>query len=67
MGTCSDYCVQVSEVKGGSQSRKVWQGESLTNLTNQPWFAKLKPSILVLTINNLLADLLIRQTSFTKC
>ena len=29
---------------------------------NQPWFAKVKPSKLVLTINNLLADLLIHQT-----
>ena len=35
-------------------SRKVWQGESLVN---HPWFAKLKPFELVLTINNLLADL----------
>ena len=30
------------------------------------WFAKLKPSKLVLTINKLLADLLIRQTFFAK-
>ena len=42
-------------------SGKVWQGESLTNLANRPRFAKLKPSKLVLTINNLLADLLICQ------
>ena len=31
---------------------------------NRPRFAKLKPSKLVLTINNLLADLLIGQTFF---
>ena len=35
-------------------------------LVNSPWFAKLKPSKLVLTINNLLADLLIRQTFFRQ-
>ena len=40
-------------------SGKVWWGESLAN---HPRFAKLKPSKLVLAINNLLADLLIRQT-----
>ena len=34
------------------------------NLANHPRFAKLKPSKLVLTINNLLADLLICQTFF---
>ena len=43
-------------------SGKVWWRESLANLANRSWFAKLKPSRLVLTINNLLADLLIRQT-----
>ena len=42
-------------------SGKVWQGESLANLANHPQFAKLKPSPLVLTINNLLADLLFCQ------
>ena len=36
--------------------------ESLEDLVNRPWFAKLKPSKLVLSINNLLADLLIHQT-----
>ena len=39
------------------------KGESLAN---HPWFAKLKPSKLVLTINNLLADLLICQTFFRQ-
>ena len=34
------------------------------NLANHQRFAKLKPSKLVLTINNLSADLLIRQTFF---
>ena len=43
-------------------SGKVWRGESLANLANRSWFAKLKPSNLVVTIDNLLADLLIRQT-----
>ena len=45
---------------------KAWQGESLVNLTNPPWFSKLKPSKLTLTINNLLADILIRQTFFCQ-
>ena len=48
-------------------SRKVWRGESLVNLANCPLFTKLKLSKLVLTINNLLADLLIHQLSFAKC
>ena len=39
-------------------------GESLAKLVNYLWFTKLKPSNLVLTIDNLLADLLIRQTFF---
>ena len=43
-------------------SRKVWQGKGLANLMNCLWFTKLKPYKLVLTINNLLADLLICQT-----
>ena len=40
-------------------SGEVWQGKSLLNLANHPWFAKLKPSNcrLVLPINNLLAIL----------
>ena len=41
-------------------------GESLANLANRSRFAKLKPSKLILTINNLLADLLIRQTPWDK-
>ena len=47
-----------------SYSGKVWRGESLANLANRPWFTKLKPSKLVVTINNLLADLFIRQIFF---
>ena len=47
-------------------SGKVWWGESLTNLVNRPRFAKLKLSKLVITINYLLADLLIRQTFFCQ-
>ena len=45
-------------------SGKVWQGESLANLANHLRFAKLKPSKLVVTIDNPLADLFIRQTFF---
>ena len=41
-------------------------GESLVNLANRPWFTKLKPSKLVLSINNLLADLLLHQTVFCQ-
>ena len=40
--------------------------ESLANLANRPRFAKLKPFKLVLTINNLLADLSIHQTLFRQ-
>ena len=36
------------------------------NLANRWWFTKLKPSTLVLTINNLLADVLICQTLFCQ-
>ena len=42
-------------------------GESLVNLANHPQFTKLKPSKLVLTINNLLADLNFTKLSFSKC
>ena len=45
-------------------SGKVWQVESLVNLANRLRFAKLKPSKVVVTINNPLADLFIRQTFF---
>jgi len=31
-------------------SRKVWQGKSLVNLANHPWFAKLKRSKFLFTI-----------------
>ena len=40
-------------------SVKIWWEENLVNLMNCPWFAKLKPSKLVLTIDSLLADLFI--------
>ena len=45
-------------------SKKVWPGESLANLVNRLdlQFAKLKPSKLVVTIDNPLADLFIHQT-----
>ena len=45
---------------------KLWQRETLANLANHLWFTKLKPSKLVLVINNLLADLLIRQSFFRQ-
>ena len=47
-------------------SGKVWWEESLANLANHLCFAELKSSNLVLTINNLLAYLLIRQTFFRQ-
>ena len=47
-------------------SGKVWWGESLANLANRQRFAKLKPSKLVATINDLLVDLLILQTFFRQ-
>ena len=45
-------------------SGNVWRVESLVNLVNRLRFAKLKPSKVVVSMNNLLADLLIRQTFF---
>ena len=47
-------------------SRKVWWVESLANLVNRLRFIKLKPSKLVVTISNPLADLFICQTFFWK-
>ena len=47
-------------------SRKVWRGESLANLANCLRFAKLKPSKLIVTIDNPMADLFIRQTFFCQ-
>ena len=47
-------------------SRKVWQVESLANLTNRLRFAKLKPCKLVITITNPLANLFIYQTFFCQ-
>ena len=46
--------------------RKVWQAESLVNLVNRLQFAKLKPSKVVVTINNHLADLFVYQTFSAK-
>ena len=54
-----DFEFQISQ--NVPYSGKIWRGESLAN---HPQFAKLKPSKLVFTINNLLADLLICQTFF---
>ena len=48
-------------------SEKVWYGESLAIMANYLCFAKLKPSKLVLMINNLLADLIICQTFLPNC
>ena len=53
-------------VKDLPYSGKVWQGESLANLANRLRFAKLKPSKLVVTIDNPLADLFICQTFFCQ-
>ena len=39
-----------------------FSGETLVNLVNNQWLTKLKLSQLVLTINNLLVDLLIHPT-----
>jgi len=48
-------------------SGKVWQGESLANLVNHPWFAKLKPSKFLLTVITFWLNLFICQTFFAKC
>ena len=45
-------------------SLKAWQVESLANMANRLQFAKLKPSKLVVLMNNLLVDLFINQTFF---
>ena len=45
-------------------SGKVWQVESLENLANRLRFPKLKPSKVVVTINNPLANLFIRKIFF---
>ena len=47
-------------------SGKVWRGESLANLANRLRFTKLKPSKLIVTIDNPMADLFIRQTFFRQ-
>ena len=52
MNAQDKHCIV--EKIGRGRRRKVWQ--------INPFFAKLKPSKLVITINNLLADLLIYQT-----
>ena len=48
-------------------SGKVWWVESLVNLVNRQQFAKLKPSKVVVTINNLLADRSFAKLFPTKC
>ena len=55
----------ITLLKGVSKQDTVWR-ETLANLANHSWFAKLKLSKLVLIINNLLADLLIHQTFFRQ-
>ena len=45
---------------------KVWWVESLANLANSRQFTELKPSKVIVTINNPLADLFICQTIFLK-
>ena len=40
-------------------SGKVWRGKSLANLVNCLWFAKLKSSNLVLTIDNLIVRIMV--------
>ena len=47
-------------------SQKAWQVKSLANMTNHLQFAKLKPSKLVVSMNNLVVDLFIHQTFFCK-
>ena len=47
-------------------SGKVWRVESLVNLASCLQFAKLKPSKLVVTINNPLAELFIHRTFFCQ-
>ena len=47
-------------------SGDIWWGKSLANLVNHLQFDKLTPSKLVVTINNLLADLFIHQTFITE-
>ena len=48
-------------------SKKVWCRENLVKYVNYQSFVKLKPSILVVTNNNIiLADLFIHQTFFAK-
>ena len=58
---CNYYMYVIYHIPCGG---KLWRGKTLANLANRPWFAKLKLSKLVLIINNLLTDLLIRQTFF---
>ena len=53
-------CLDDSSLVDVPYSGKVWWGESLVNLANCLRFAKLKPSKLIVTIDNPLADLFIR-------
>ena len=64
-----DSCVQCitgTKLQDIPYSGKVWRGESLANSANRLRFAKLKPSKIVVTIDNPLADLFIRQTFFRQ-
>ena len=65
---CKKHCNpnDIDELKGVRQFKHTVWRETLANLANHPGFAKLKPSKLVLIINNLLADLLISQTFFCQ-
>ena len=47
-------------------SGKVWWVESLAILINRLWFTKLKPSKVLVTINNPLVDLFICQAFFCQ-
>ena len=47
-------------------SGNAWWRESLLNLANHQQFAKLKPSQLVFTVNNLLVNLFICQAFYAK-
>ena len=64
MAIYGHWIISVTEII--PYSGKVWRGESLANLANRLRFAKLKPSKLIVTIDNPLPDLFIRQTFFCQ-
>jgi len=69
LGMVLDTCLYVTQFWKTLHipySGKVWQGESLTNLVNHPWFTKLKPSKFLLTIITFWLNLFIRQTFFRQ-